>query len=275
MSALTSILVFAESNARAKPRIRCAADLADRFSATLTGLAARPAPAPVAHGRMAVFDADWLVAMRDETEAELRAAEQSFHSEIGTRQAMWRTRRLDPAEALAEAARSADLIVTGSCAEPEAEPLLGLDLPKLLLTAGRTILTVPPGKDYLAGKKVVIAWKDVREARRAVVDAMPFLKLAEEVLVVQVAPEGEVESAREGVAEVAAHLASHGVDAAHEVKVGSTHDAPAILRERARWFGADLLVAGAYGHSRIGEMVMGGLTRSLLHQDELFVLVSH
>jgi nucleotide-binding universal stress UspA family protein len=268
-------LVFAQPGETGKPALRCAADLADRFEATLIGMAAQPLPASLADGQLAVFQADWLVAMRDEVEADVRAAEQAFKAETVGRRSMWISRRADAAASLAEAARSADLVVVSNGVGEGADSSRSLDLPRLLLTAGRPVLTLAPKIDHLRGRKILVAWTDRRESRRATIDALAFLKAADDVLVLEVATADRLPAARDATAEVAAHLAAHGVSAQSQVVEGSAGEVASRLLEHARWMGADLIVAGAYGHSRIGETLVGGVTHALLHQTEVGVLFSH
>jgi nucleotide-binding universal stress UspA family protein len=110
-------------------------------------------------------------------------------------------------------------------------------------------------------RKALVAWKDGREARRAVADAVPFLSRATEVVVATVDPDGSRQS-RDGVADVVAWLDRHGIKARGEILPG--RDEGARLAEFAAGLGADLVVSGAYGHSRLREWVLGGVTRSLL-----------
>jgi nucleotide-binding universal stress UspA family protein len=139
------------------------------------------------------------------------------------------------------------------------------------MEVGRPVLVAPPGFERLAAKRVVVAWKDTREARRAVHDALPFLVRAEQV---HVAVAGH-EARREGGADVAAYLASHGVSVAtrllHQPEIGAADE---ILRF-ARREDADLIVMGAYGHSRLREWVFGGATRDMLQGTSLCCLMSH
>jgi nucleotide-binding universal stress UspA family protein len=270
----TSILVQAEPGLQAQARLKCAADLADRFGAMIIGAAAQKVPGGGPSEPLSALQAEWLVAMRDKVEADLRAAEQSFRDAVGSRRTLWKTRRVRPAEAMAEAARGADLIVAGG-ALGESSAGIPADMPKLLLSAGRPVLVAPPEGSYLKAEAVVVAWKDSREARRAVIDGLPFLERAKDVLVIQVAEKAQRASAQEAVAEVASALGLHGAAARSDVIEGAETEAGHLICERARWLGADLIVAGAYGHSRIGEMLLGGVTRNLLEQRELFVLFGH
>jgi nucleotide-binding universal stress UspA family protein len=129
----------------------------------------------------------------------------------------------------------------------------------------------PPGLERLSAKRVVIAWKDTREARRAVHDALPFLVRAQQVHVAVVGADAR----HEGAADIAAYLASHGVSVAtHLLREPEIGTADEILRF-ARREDADLIFMGAYGHSRLREWIFGGATRDMLQGTYLCCLMSH
>ena len=122
----------------------------------------------------------------------------------------------------------------------------------------------------------MVAWNGGREATRAVADALPLLARAKEVTVLVINPEdapdthGDVPGA-----DIALHLARHGVNAvATRIHAGDMEAANIIL-SRAAETGIDLLVMGAYGHSRLRELVVGGVTRSILASMTMPVLMSH
>jgi nucleotide-binding universal stress UspA family protein len=117
----------------------------------------------------------------------------------------------------------------------------------------------------------LVAWKSTREARRAVFDAMPFLKRAEAVNLVEVRESGEANSLQD----VAAHLAAHGVKFKAEAVDRDSTGIEDQLIALARRTQSDLIVAGGYGHTRIRELVFGGVTRSLISSCPLPSLLSH
>ena len=181
------------------------------------------------------------------------------------------------ASVLSMHARYADLVVMGQM-NPDEPPDVGRHLPEeVVLSSGRPALIVPydwaPGT---LGERVLIAWDASREAARAVSDAMPILEQAESVLVASINPKstplghGQVPGA-----DIALHLARHAV----EVEVQSVESdrmeiGDALLSfatDRAR----DLLVMGAYAHSRMRELVLGGATREILKSMTLPVLMAH
>ena len=134
----------------------------------------------------------------------------------------------------------------------------------------------PSGAAQFKVKRVAVAWKDSREARRAVSDALPFLQRADTVLLVEVCDKEDTASVERRLADVAAWLLRHGVKATASVTAATPNSVDAEqflgLAERHK---ADLIVAGGYGHSRLGEWVFGGFTRALLAQSARAVLFSH
>ncbi|HTJ01413.1 MAG TPA: universal stress protein, partial [Methylovirgula sp.] len=122
--------------------------------------------------------------------------------------------------------------------------------------------------------QVVIGWKDTREAQRAVAAALPLLKIALNVTLVSIRPERELSSAHEAVKEVAGWLRQHGVAAEPQVLLATDGDAcqlEAIAKEKQ----AGLVVTGAYGHSRLREWIMGGVTRDLVLNSKRCAFLSH
>jgi nucleotide-binding universal stress UspA family protein len=141
----------------------------------------------------------------------------------------------------------------------------------LALESGRPLLVVPPQTRQLPGKRVVIAWKDTREARRAVWDALPFLVKADEVLVVAVG-----ENARQaGALDTAEYLEQHGVKAKTLLRTARDATVADELLEVVRQESADLLVSGVYGHGRLREWAFGGVSRDLLDHCPVCCLMAH
>ena len=122
---------------------------------------------------------------------------------------------------------------------------------------------------------MVVAWKDTREARRALADSLPLLKRADEVLVLEVCDADLMEDAQLHTAAVAEHLRRYGISARPKAISAGRNEAADLIHRNAVEIGADLIVAGAYGHSRLGEWMFGGVTRDLLVRPERFVLMSH
>ena len=176
---------------------------------------------------------------------------------------------------IADEARGVDLIV--AAAEPGERiflPSPEIDVSDLLMRAGRPVLIAPAGAAGLKLTRALVCWKDSREARRAVADALPILKASKGVDVVELVNEREMEAARRRLADVGDWLARHGVEA--NCLASPLNGAEAThLAAIAKDLEADLIVAGAFGHSRLREWAFGGVTRDLLLKADRCILVSH
>jgi nucleotide-binding universal stress UspA family protein len=183
-------------------------------------------------------------------------------------------RRGGPDEDLILSSLHSDLVVIG---QRELHELPGYVSPeRLLLASGAPILVVPSGwKSGPIGRKILVGWNASREARRAVADALPFLVAAHSVTLLVV--DSDKRAGRHGEepgADIALYLARHGVQV--DVEQVSSRGAPVagVILSYARDHGVDLIVIGAYSHARSVEMVFGGVTRTLLSQAPIPVLMS-
>ncbi len=140
-----------------------------------------------------------------------------------------------------------------------------------LFETGRPVLVVPPGLDGFGPRRVAVAWNATREATRAAVAALPLLAQAEEVSVLTVAESGERQP---DPARLADYLVLHGIEARAKRIEPQRHAGNELIAQAAE-LGSDLLVMGAYGHSRLREFVLGGATREVLANAEIPVLLSH
>ena len=203
-----TILVHVDAEPAAAQRICLAADVARHFEANLIGItAALPRP-PVEAITAGVMDPSILELERHQITEDFKIAEQRFRAlsaEAGVR-IEWRAVADFPTLALANAASAADLVIIG----PQTGGLIGDDYRsvnpgELLIRAGRPVLIAPPSASVLDVHNVLIAWKNTREARRAVFDAMPFLKRAEAVNLVEIRENGETDTLRDAKAFLTAH----------------------------------------------------------------------
>ena len=189
----------------------------------------------------------------------------------------WRQAEGPAAETLALSARYADLAVV-SQRNSESDDLEIDEMPdRFVLSAGRPVLLVPyVGAFPKVGQTAVVAWDASRLATRAVNDALPILRRAAKVHLLAINPEGGPEGHGEiPCADIARHLARHGVKAeASSLRVNDIDVGDALL-SRASDFGADLIVMGAYGHARWRELVLGGVTRHLLAHMTAPVFMAH
>jgi nucleotide-binding universal stress UspA family protein len=253
-----------------------AGDLAERFHAHVIGIAACQ-PMQFVYG-MGYVSADFFERDMADLRNESQAAESEFRSALQTRAGSLEWRSTVEFGALsghiAHEARSSDLIITSVESGGLFEASRLVNTGDLIMQVGRPVLVVPRGAKALALDQVLIAWKDTRESRRAVLDALPLLKKAARVTLAEIAVEDRLPLAHKHLEEVAGWLGRHGVKAEGRASLSTGEDADrlyAIAKEQ----GADVVVAGAYGHSRLREWVLGGVTRDLLLRADICALVSH
>lgn len=254
-----------------------AAGVADRFGAGVIGFAAcRPIHVVC---RDYSLPANLFEEDRKQIARQNEAAEREFRAAMANRKGRieWRARTsiVPLAEHIARQARSADLIVVGTqnvAAEPDStrEALVG----DLVMRVGRPVLLVPGHASTSTFDRVLVAWKDSREAQRAIVDALPFLAAATRVVVVEIAAQDDFAEARSSLAEVIDWLALHNIKAEAKAMMPTKANA-AQLNDIADELEADLIVAGAYGYSRGRAWVMGGVTSELLTGARRCALVAH
>jgi nucleotide-binding universal stress UspA family protein len=258
-----------------------ASELTRRFEARLVGLYAVHAETEM-HGMQ---DPLFTVAMQGYAERREQRAKQcadafqkSTRSALGNA-AEFRRAEQDPVGAVTVQARYADLIVIGQRDPKESATGVPASLvERAVLSVGRPILVVPYYTDAYPslGHIVLVAWSGTRESVRAVHDALPLLQRAENVVIMAVNPSVSRSGHGEfpGV-DLATYLAHHGVKAEVRSSVATQISVGDELLARASDIGADLLVMGAYGHSRLQEMVMGGVTQTMMKHMTLPVLMSH
>ena len=256
--------------------LKVTAELAERFKAGVVGIAVRqPLQMVYGDGYMAgdVYQQD-----RDDTAKELKATEAQFRAALQGRAAFveWRSAEVFAylAEYLAVEARCADLLLTTAHTGDLFDASRAVNTGELILQTGRPVLIVPVGATTLALDHVLIGWKDTREARRAASDALPLLKRAARVSVAALAAKDGLAAAGRQVLDVVAWLRHHGVNAAGSAQLSTGDDATALYAI-GQDSGIDVFVAGAYGHSRVREWVLGGVTRDLLLSASRCSLVSH
>ncbi len=270
----TTLLVYVDATATADEAVRVAAGLADKFSAMLIGMSALEVrPQFVTDGVVIqeLVDAD----IKDRR-AKLAATGSWFRGAAGAdrHKVAWRGVLDFPTDALAREARSADLVVMRR-SRSSTDTYRALDPGGAILKAGRPVLVVPDGVTALRAEHVIIGWKDRREARRAVQDALPFLHEAARVTIAEICGSGEEDAAREHLDDVAHYLTRHRVKGGPRIIVHHEGSGAAALIRLAQEEAADLLVVGAYGHSRLGEWIFGGVTRDLLATSPICCLMSH
>lgn len=267
-----SILVHVEPELAASPRVDVAVRLARQFGAHLIGVGAEAMDYRFLYDGGPMI-AELAKAAEEQVDENLRRAEAAFKRDAGSVDNEWRQARLDPARFVVRSARAADLVIVGPAKRNATARSIGPA--DIVMESARPVLIVPASGGHLQARCIVIAWKDTREARRAVAAAMPFLTRAEDVIVLSVCSADQTETIASETDDVVQWLKRHGVPA-RAVVTPSTEDQVAHeLDVVASLEGADLIVAGAYGHNRTMEWAFGGVTDDLLHKPSRFVLMSH
>jgi nucleotide-binding universal stress UspA family protein len=275
--ALKRILVHFDQSQQGQSRMDLAVTLARQFGSRLTGVHVIPTLIPPAFVVGQVPPAFLVEQERDVQEAAEAARRQFIEraSKEGLT-ADWQSLQFSPVVELRRLARYADLAIVGQN-DPDARDLVNQVRPEdVVLGSGRPVLVVPYiGAPATTGRRVVIAWNGGREAARAVGDALPLLRRAETVWALSIGRDAG-ETATSPTSELARFLADHGIRATpRELIAGDDISASDLLLSMLSDLGADLLVMGCYGHSRMREVVLGGMTRGILRHMTVPVLMSH
>ncbi|MCG6205085.1 universal stress protein [Rhodopseudomonas sp. HC1] len=247
-----------------------AAELAERFESRLIGVAASDLSPPLYYTSGDVAERQ-LDKGREAVRHRLAELEMEFRDAMRgrSRELHWRSSIAQPTKYIVQQARAADVVVTGGAdAGGLTDPFTATDPADLVMRVGRPLLVVPTGISRVDLSSVMVAWKDNPEARRVVVDALPLLRQASRVTVVEIVEEdGNRAEALAGVHDVVGWLSRHHIHASAEVPAETGHVAMQLERV-AGHVGAGAVVAGAYGHSRFREWILGGVTQHLLEQTE-------
>ena len=258
-------------------RLEIAAQLAERFGTKVIGVAAAEFSPPLyfTSGEPAqkLVDQGWAAVKNRlaELECGFRAAMQNRAVEVE-----WRCAEDFPTRYIVQQARACDIIVVGAAVRGAlADPFVQISLSDLVMQAGRPLLVVPDTCAWLDLRSVLIAWKDTAEARRAVSDALPLLHKSTEVTIAEVIEdEADRAAAVSRVGDVVARLSRHGIPASAQVPE-QLGEAATQLERIASSVGAGVVIAGAYGHSRFSEWILGGVTRRLINPSNRCSLLSH
>jgi nucleotide-binding universal stress UspA family protein len=254
--------LYVEVDATPEQRVRLAASLVDQFNVMLIGLSAVAIPPPMTTDGVIMDMMRTKLAHRGEW---FRRIADANHRKVD-----WRAMLDFPATAVSREARSADLVIVGQAKAP-VNAYTALDPSEAILKMGRPTLAVPEGVNSLRAEHIVIGWKDTREARRAVWDALPFLQQATRVTIVEACGPGDERTALKRLDSVAHYLSLHRIKGRPRVMLEQNGSGAEQLIRIAQEERADLLVTGAYGHSRLGEWI----TRELLATSLICCLMSH
>lgn len=276
-----TVVVHCDADRRANVRLDLATEIASQSNAHLVGLYARQ-PMRLPGYVLAELGDDLIEQHRtaSSTRAEtVHAAFEEHARRAGLSRAEWRSSDGDLLDIITLNARYADLVVVGQHDPDDQSSTIPAHFPELAaIQVGRPVLVVPyAGRFDMRIKRVVIAWNGSRESTRAVTDALPFLRAAEKVIVLVINPKttgpnghGEVPGA-----DLALWLSRHDVKAEATVDPGVTIDTGSYLLSRTADLEADMIVMGAYGHARMRELVFGGVTRTIMKEMTVPVLLSH
>ncbi|HEY5598217.1 MAG TPA: universal stress protein [Kiloniellales bacterium] len=274
-----NLLVHLDDSRACVGRLAAAIDLARAYEAHLTGLYVS-AEAFLPAGVRGEVPAHLIAALEEQRVQRAQAAMAQFSATMEKSGVSFegRTERgaaPQIADVISLHARYADLVILG---QPEPDTPSDVDghlAEGVVLSSGRPGLVIPYiGAGKTLGRRVLVAWDAGREAARAVNDALPFLRRADKVMILVISPHKGNHGPEPG-ADIALHLARHGVRAeAQHLTAGDLSVGNALLSRLAD-LDIDLLVMGAYGHSRVREWILGGATREIFRQMTVPVLMSH
>ncbi|WP_286828063.1 MULTISPECIES: universal stress protein [Kordiimonas] len=285
---MKSILLPLTAHIQAAPLTKVASNLALQFRSSLTGLFIRPDPRSAIPFMGEGLTADMIQTLCDNAEKqgkqEADKAESEFRATIDKQglkwlaegdasdsaKASWTVLTGEVSDHVGRRARTADIAV---CLQPDSDSPDSEDIfHDLIFRSGRSVLMVPGSFDGTVGKHLMIAWNGRAEGARAVAGALPMLRDAQKVTIVQV---GDIGEDRPCAGAIAHYLAEHAVKAETKHADAGSSSVGECLLETADTIGADTIVLGAYSHSRWREMVLGGVTKHITAKSQLPVFMSH
>jgi nucleotide-binding universal stress UspA family protein len=284
--ALHDILVVLDGTSRDEATLGVAAWLARRHDAHLTGFCPLELLYPASLG-LAISGYGELPLLEETigqltAEAEKSAAliETTFRERLrrDDLRGDWQVAHGYATQAVSRRSRTADLLVISQTDARHPLPVNANGLIEdVLIGSGRPMLLVPyAGRFETVGANVLIGWSGTREAARAVHDALPLMTRESVVTILTVEQSNDASGPMDiPGAELAEHLARHGVNVSSARTVADGISAGDAILSYAADAGADLLVMGGYGHSRARQMILGGVSRELLKHMTLPVLMSH
>ncbi|GBD44301.1 hypothetical protein HRbin40_01786 [bacterium HR40] len=269
-----TLMVVVDDDPGLDTRLACARQLARRFDAFLRGLHVRPLPVvPVSYGEAAAYIGPELVEAQRRTSREVASRLRGRFEEAASElvpEVEWRETEGEAGLVAVAEARTVDLTLaprTEATGLEAFEPALA---EHLVMGAGGPVLVLPPQLPTSdIGRQVLVAWNGSRQSCRALHDALPFLALADRVEVLAIG-----EEAGASLEDALVMLRRHGVDP-QGVRLPESGPIGRQLLAEAEARGADLLVMGAYGHSRLRELVLGGATRHILAHAPLPLLLAN
>jgi len=264
---LKNILVHLDTEAHAGQQLDLALTLAQQHGARITGLHV------ITHSLLSTAEQD--------ASSEEWQLKDLFERKIGQAgvEAEWqridvKALRRSVAEVVNHYACFADLVVVSQTDHRSKHKFGTADLPaRVVLGSGRPVLIVPYAGTFTSvGEKILVAWKTNRESSRVINDALPFLKKADHVHILEVNP---IDQAREELVRLCAHLADHGVSSKADTSVVTELGVGDVLLNRIADEGNDLLIMGAFAFTHFGTYVLGDVARHILRYMTVPVIMSH
>jgi nucleotide-binding universal stress UspA family protein len=276
---LNDIVVYVDSAEATKARVGFAVALAKEHGAHLIGIAFAPIALLPLYGADVGFAdmSEVLESVKSQGAKALQAFEASAKATGVTAEVRLMQGMSDEfPNDFARAARQADLAILGQ--PRDGDPLIGQYalVERCLFASGRPVIIVPASPEKLALKGVVVAaWDGSAEAARAINDAMTFLKQAARVVLVVGVTGAQDEEDGPEIDDMVAHLKRRGIMVeAMRVKTGEG-DIGRLLLTTAKTLGADLMVMGAFHHSRWREFILGGVTLTVLEEATIPLIMAH
>jgi nucleotide-binding universal stress UspA family protein len=278
MVGYSDIITHLDATPADEIRLSHAEAIATLFGAHLTGVYTNMLPQAIAYspeaGAAAIVEMEQRLRQHGATKAKMlaeRLTRLGVPSELRKIEGLPHLLRA----AVAREARWADLFVA-SCSRETDDRQWGSMIESVLFESGHGVYLIPPGlRSRGTMRTILIGWSDVREAARAVAEAMPLLRIATAVHLVGVKEYTNEAAALATLSDIAAHLTRHGVITSINVAPASGKSVASVLLDQAHRVSADLIVTGAYGHSRVREWLLGGATRELLERSDIPLLMAH
>jgi nucleotide-binding universal stress UspA family protein len=274
-----TILVHVDDSPQWPDRFEVAAKLAADFGAHLVGICVMPRPELPGYVRSAEI-AEMIAQRSRDAEARIKASRETLIQRLAAQGLSGECRIVEgePEDLAAVHGRYADLLIISQVdpGVPRADEIMK-DIQSVIFASGRPLLLVPYiGKVKTLGSHVLVAWNASREATRAVTDALPLLKRAKKVTVMVVRPRADAKAHGDVPgADIAAYLARHGLKVEVSAEEGEGIEVGELMLSRVADLNVDLVVMGAYSHSRLRELILGGATRTILESMTVPVLMSH
>ena len=280
---IKDVLVHLDGSSRDEERLQYAEAVASVSQAHVIGLLTNHLPevpliTPM-DGGAAV--AGIMVSLNEEAQARGNTLEKSSADRMARLSVSNEVRRIDGnlweiSSGAAAEARCADLFVMSRPYDTDGSEQWTSLFEAVLFGGGRGVLVVPPGsRPADAIRRVLVCWRDTREAARAVAEAVPFLEKATKVTILSVDPEQKDGGKSEPLADIARHISRCGAPVEVTIEQSQGRDVSDVILEQARRTSADLIVMGGYGHSRAREWILGGATRNTLLTSEFSILMAH